>query len=253
MSPGRWRFCLKAAGLLLAAGLALWGLRQFPVERWLDAIQRDLAGMAWGGAALYPAVFAACNILLLPGGVLAIGSGLFYGLWWGFLLNLLGSVAGAAVAFGIARTVGRRWVENRLLLSPKWKALDAALAREGGKIVFLSQVHPLFPSSLLNYLYGVTRIPFGTCMLWIALGQAPGLFLYAYLGTFTRWGVDVWRGNTSLLPGESAGAIAGLLFTVLVTWALGRRALRLLADLPREPVPGPGAAFPGPTPGSSAH
>jgi len=63
------------------------------------------------------------------------------------------------------------------------EALEPAVAREGWKIILLSQLHPLFPTSLLNYLYGLTRIRFRTCMLWVAIGQAPGLFLYAYVGT----------------------------------------------------------------------
>ena len=56
------------------------------------------------------------------------------------------------------------------------------MTRQGPWIIFLSQVHPLFPTSLLNYLYGLTRVPVRTCVLWIALGQIPGMFLYAFLG-----------------------------------------------------------------------
>ena len=101
------------------------------------------------------------DVLLLPAGVVAIGSGLFFGLWWGFLLNLLGNVGGAAVAFFLSRKVGRAWFTRRFLQQPRWVALDGAIERHGWKIIFLSQVHPLFPTSLLNYLYGVTRIRFG--------------------------------------------------------------------------------------------
>ena len=59
---------------------------------------------------LYPLLYGACNVLLLPGGVLAIGSGLFFGIWWGFTLNLIGNVGGAAVSFFISRKLGRGWV-----------------------------------------------------------------------------------------------------------------------------------------------
>src|SRR5207248_10102083 len=75
-------------------------------------------------------------------------------------------------------------------------ALEPAVEREGWKLILLSQLHPLFPTSLMNYLYGLTRIRFRTCMIWIAIGQAPGLFLYAYLGTLGQLGLRLARGQT---------------------------------------------------------
>ena len=183
----------------------------------------------WGGV-LYPLLSAACNVLLLPGGVLAIGSGLFFGLWWGFLLNVTGNVLGAAISFLLARKLGRGWVARKFLRHRKWATLDEAIARDGWKIIFLSQVHPLFPSSLLNYLYGVTRIRFGVCLLWVALGQAPGLFLYAYLGTLAQFGIKVARGQSHPAPFEYALWTGGLALSLLVTGLLARLALRLLAE-----------------------
>ena len=110
-------------------------------------------------------------------------------------------------------------------------ARGEAIARDGWKIIFLSQVHPLFPSSLLNYLYGVTRIRFGTCMLWVALGQAPGLFLYAYLGTLTQLGLRLLRGKSHPQTIEYLVWIGGLVLTVVVTVVLGRIALRVLREV----------------------
>jgi uncharacterized membrane protein YdjX (TVP38/TMEM64 family) len=230
-------------GLIVAvlAGLA-WAVRHFPVMHYLLSAQQKIGAMELWGGVLYPLLYAACNVLLLPGGVLAIGSGFFFGLWWGFLINVAGNVTGAAVAFFISRKLGRRWVEKRFFQKRKWVALDAAIARDGWKIIFLSQVHPLFPTSLLNYLYGITRIRFSTCMLWIALGQTPGLFLYAYLGTLTQLGVKILRGKSHPQPIEYVLWIGGLMLTVVATYALARIALRLLSEIEataseeREPV-----------------
>ena len=148
--------------------------------------------MGWGvwSAICYPILYACCNVLLLPGGILSIGSGFFFGLWWGFLIALIGNVAGAAISFLIGRTIGRRWLQRRLERSKSLHALEPAVEREGWKLILLSQLHPLFPTSLMNYLYGLTRIRFRTCMIWIAIGQAPGLFLYAYLGTLGQLGLQ---------------------------------------------------------------
>lgn len=167
--------------------VALWNI--FPLPELLETIQQRV--MRWGvwSAICYPILYACCNVLLLPGGVLSIGGGFFFGLWWGFLIVLIGNVTGAAISFFIGRTIGRRWLERRLEKSRRLHALEPAMEREGWKLILLSQLHPLFPSSLMNYLYGLTKIRFRTCMVWIAIGQAPGLFLYAYLGTLGQLGL----------------------------------------------------------------
>ena len=186
MSQIRRALYLQIAGLALAVGVVAWLGHHYPLVDAIVRMQQKIGAMQFWSAVLYPLLYGACNVLLLPGGVVAIGSGLFFGIWWGFALNLIGNVGGAAVSFFISRKLGRGWVARKFLQRRKWAALDAAIARDGWKIIFLSQVHPLFPSSLLNYLYGVTRIRFGTCMLWVAIGQAPGLFLYAYFGTMAQ-------------------------------------------------------------------
>lgn len=230
MSPVRRALFIQLGGLALAASFVGWLVSTFPVLSYVAQAQRTIGGMQPWGAALYPLLYAGCNVLLLPGGILAIGSGLFFGLWWGFLLNLIGNLIGAAVAFLISRTLGRRWVEKKFFARKKWAALDAAVERDGWKIIFLSQVHPLFPTSLLSYLYGVTRIRFGVCMLWIALGQAPGLFLYAYLGTLGQFGLRIWEGKSQPALLEYVIWIGGLVLTLVITTALARLALRLLLE-----------------------
>jgi len=215
--------------VLLAALL----VHHFPVIDMIVRAQRRIGQMQWWGAVLYPLFYACCNLLLLPAGVLAMGSGLFFGLWWGSFLVLAGNVGGAAVAFGISRKLGRQWLEKKALRHRKWVALDEAIAREGWKIIFLSQVHPLFPTSFLNYLYGITRIRFWPCMLWIAVGQAPGIFLYAYLGTLAQLGIKILRGQTHPHQMEYVVWIGGLLLTLLTTTALARLALKLMAEVER--------------------
>ncbi len=233
MSKIKRAFYFQIAGLVLAAAAVVWVARHYPIVSYIGQLQQRIGAMELWGGVLYPLLYAAGNVLLLPGGVLAIGSGLFFGLWWGFFLNVLGNVAGAAVSFFLSRKLGRGWVAKKFLRHRKWAALDEAIARDGWKIIFLSQVHPLFPSSLLNYLYGVTSIRFRTCMLWIALGQTPGLFLYAYLGTLAQHGLRIWQGKSHPQMWEYAVWTGGLVLTFAVTAALGRLALRLLAEAER--------------------
>ena len=225
--------------ILLIGTALIWAAQHFPVVEMITQAQNKVGQMKWWSAVLYPILLAGCNILLLPGGVLAVGSGLFFGLWWGFFLILLGNVGGAAVAFWISRKLGREWVSQRIFRHRKWMALDEAISREGWKIIFLSQVHPLFPTSFINYLYGITKIRFSTCMLWIAIGQTPGLFLYAYLGTLAQLGIKLLHRDTPPHPIEYVIWFGGLILTLAVTTALGRIALRLLREIEKAESPAP--------------
>lgn len=242
---------MQLAGLVLGAVVLWWLARHFPVVDYIDRAQHAIGRMgAWGGV-LYPLLYGACNVLLLPGGVLAIGSGLFFGLWWGTAVNIAGNVVGAAISFTLARLIGRRWLLARLLQQPRWAALDGAIERHGWKIIFLSQVVPLSPTSLLNYLYGATRIPLGTCLLWTALGQAPALFFYAYLGTLTQHALRLRHRAAPPETWEYVLWLGGLVLTVVAITALGRLALRLLAESRAAGAPPPVTEPAVTTPGTS--
>lgn len=234
MSQLKRAFALQLFAIITMAMALVGASRFFPITDYLTAAHQKIGAMQFWGAVLYPMLYGTVNVLLLPGGVLAIGSGFFFGLWWGFFLNVVGNVGGAAVAFFLSRNLGRQWVAKKFLRKQKWAMLDEAIAKEGWKIIFLSQIHPLFPSSLLNYLYGVTRIRFATCMLWIALGQAPGLFLYAYLGTLGQYGMRLMAGKSHPQTFEYLVWIGGFVLTIGVTSALGRIALRMLGEIERR-------------------
>jgi uncharacterized membrane protein YdjX (TVP38/TMEM64 family) len=162
--------------------------------------------------------------------VLSFGSGLLFGLWWGFFLVLVGNMFAAAAAFWIGRWLGRKRIERLLRRRPKWAHLDESIEHEGWKIVVLSQLHPFFPVSLINYIYGITSIRFWPCLMWTLIGRAPAIFLYVYLGTLGQFGLNLMQGRSHPRPWEYVVWGGGLLFVLLLTLALGRLAARLLAE-----------------------
>jgi uncharacterized membrane protein YdjX (TVP38/TMEM64 family) len=187
---------LQLAGLVAIAGLFVLLSRFFPVVDFIGTIQQRV--MHWGAwsAIVYPLLFALCNVLLLPGGILSVGGGFFFGLWWGFVIVFVGNGIGAAISFALSRSLAEPWFRKRLSKNATLAALEPAVEREGWKIILLSQLHPVFPTSLLTYFYGLTRIPFRTYMLWVSIGRTPGLFLYVYLGTLGQHGLNLVRGKT---------------------------------------------------------
>jgi len=234
MSRVRRAFYIQMAALVLFGTVFFLASRSLPIADWIAQVQQTV--MRWGAwsAICYPLLYAACNVLLLPGGVLSVGGGFFFGLWWGFLIVLVGNVAGAAISFVLSRWIGRRWLRSKLLRNSTLEALQPAVERDGWKIILLSQLHPLFPTSLLNYLYGLTKVSFRTCILWVAVGQAPGLFLYTYVGTLGQLGLNLFRGKSHPRIIEYWMWGGGLLVSVVVLVLLGRISLRVLQEAERR-------------------
>ena len=218
----------QGAAIVAAIALAVMLSRFFPVVSFIEALQERV--MSWGAwaAICYPLLFAACNILLLPGGVLAVGGGFFFGLWWGFLIVFTGNIVSTAISFSLSRFVARRWFQRKLSANATLRALGPAVERESWKIILLSQLHPLFPTSLLNYFYGLTRIRFSTYMLWASIGRMPGLFFYAYLGTLGQLAVRIMRGKSYPRTLEYWIWGGAFITTVLLLVVLGRVARKAI-------------------------
>ena len=239
MSRVRRAVYIQVGGVVLIGALLFLASRFFSVADWIAQGQQKVMHLGAWSAIWYPLLYAGCNVLLLPGGLLSIGGGFFFGLWWGFLIVLIGNVGGAAISFVLSRWIGRRWLRRKLLRNATLEALEPAVKREGWKIILLSQLHPLFPTSLLNYLYGLTTIRFRTCILWVAIGQAPGLFLYTYVGTLGQLGLNLVRGKSHPRVVEYWVWGAGLLVSLVVLALLGRISLRLLREVEKPAPKGP--------------
>lgn len=224
---------LQAVVALLVVGALIYVARSAPflgaVEETENVVRR------WGtmSIVIYPLLVMAATVLLLPGGILSLGGGFFFGLWWGTLLVLVGNLLGAAVAFFVGDKLGRKFVRQRILRDPRWAALDGAIGKHGPRIIFYSQLNPLFPTSLFNYLYGITKVPFWECLKWVALGRLPGIFLYCYLGTLGQLGIRILRGESEPGPVEYALWGGGLLLTVGVATLLGHTATKVIEDYRR--------------------
>src|SRR5438270_1730148 len=216
-------FALVIASLLLVSHVC-------PVVDFLVGLQQRVIGLGTGSAVCYPLLVAACNVLLLPGGVLSVGAGFFFGLWWGFFIVLLANSTCAAISFGLSRWLAMRWLKRRQSANQVFWLLEKAVERDAWKIIFLSQLHPLFPTSLLNYLYGLTRIRFGQYMLWTTIGRAPGLFLYTYMGTLGQLSLNLARGKTHPRIVEYWAWGGAFIVTILLFALLTRMALTAIRE-----------------------
>lgn len=198
--------------------------RLLPVERWAEWLIASVHGAGAWGAATFTAAYVTAPLLLIPGSLLTLGAGFLYGRSFGTLLVSPASVLAAAIAFMLGRTALRRRVERRIASDPRLRAIDAAVAENGFRVVFLLRLSPVVPFSLLNYALGANRVGFWTYVAASFLGMLPGTFLYVSLGAAATSAAQLKRAHGGALP-LAAGLVATIAAVVVLT-LIGRRALR---------------------------
>lgn len=183
-------------------------------------------GMGPWGPVAFMAVYAVATVLLLPGSVLTLGAGALFGVVQGSIYVSIGSTCGAAAAFLVGRHLARDRVEAKLRGDERFAALDRAVAAEGWRIVLLTRLSPVFPFTVLNYAFGLTRVSFGAYLIASWIGMMPGTILYVFLGSAARAGVS----GRDLTAAEWGLYGVGLTATLFVTLRIARIARAALGN-----------------------
>ena len=157
-------------------------------------------------------IYVAAVIVSVPGSALTAMAGMLFGPVLGVAYVTIASTIGAAITFLLSRYLLRDLVHKKLSGRPSFRKIEDLTERHGGLFVSLVRLIPIFPFSLVNYGFGLTRVPFGIYVVCSALFMIPGHILYVAGG-------DVL--NDAMLQGRIpwklmllAGAIA-FLFLVL--------------------------------------
>ncbi len=160
-----------------------------------------------GAALLAPVPRTATSLLL----------GYVLGFWSGFVVSVVGSTLGAAVAFGLARWLGRDAVVR--LAGRRLAAVDRRLAGRGFGALVLLRMAPV-PFMPVSYAAGLTAVPPATYTAATALGVIPGSALQVAAGASVG-GLPHWATSPVGLLVE--GAVVALLVVGGAVWWRQRR------------------------------
>ncbi|WOO42802.1 TVP38/TMEM64 family protein [Rubellicoccus peritrichatus] len=220
---------MKIAIGVLAIIVLIIGSRFLPVNEWLESFNVWLESLGWAGWFIYILVYIAATVLFLPGSVITLAAGFLFGVVWGTAAVSIGSVVGASLAFLISRHLARDQFAAKLESNAKFKSIDKAIGKQGGKIVFLLRLSPVIPFNISNYLYGLTAVKFWHYVLASWIGMLPGTILYVYLGAIGKAGLEAATGeDTGTTTGQyiiyAIGLIATIVATIYIT-KIARKAL----------------------------
>jgi uncharacterized membrane protein YdjX (TVP38/TMEM64 family)/membrane-associated phospholipid phosphatase len=183
----RKRLGAKWIAVCAAALLALVAAALLPLEDWSERLGEAVAAMDLAaGLAVFCAASALGMLLVMPAWVFTIAAGAVFGFGWGLLAALVSAAAAALCAFLLARYVLRRHVERLARRSRAFKAIDAAVAKDGWKIVALLRMSPVMPSGLKSYFLGLTRVRLVDYFTASLAGMFPGIALKVYVGAAGR-------------------------------------------------------------------
>ncbi len=221
---GRIFIALGLLGTVVALSLFL------PVKDIFLSFLEQVRALGIWGPVLLGAVYIAATVFMLPGAILGLGAGFLFGVIPGVITISVASTLGAGAAFLMGRFLARDWVAEKVASMPRFAALDAAVAREGFKIVFLTRLSPLFPFNLLNYAYGLTGVPFTQYFFASWIGMLPGTILYVYLGSAAHSLAALAAGDTPKSPLEQVFFWGGLVLALVVVIFVTKVARKALHD-----------------------
>jgi uncharacterized membrane protein YdjX (TVP38/TMEM64 family) len=216
----RWRWLVYLV-LVLAAFVAV---RFLPVQELIKHALDWVARLGPWGPVIFIVVYVAGAALLIPGSAMTLGAGAVFGVLRGTAIVSIASTLAAAVSFLIGRYLAREAIARKIEGNSKFSAIDKAVAEQGWKIVLLTRLSPVFPYTLLNYAFGLTRVKLGHYVLASWIGMLPGTVMYVYLGSLAQV-----VGQRARTPGEWALYAVGLLATIAVTVFVTRVARKALA------------------------
>ena len=179
------------------------------LDQWHDTLQQ----LGWLGVLGYAAGLIVLQMVFIPLAVFAVAAGAIFGFWKGVIAITIGTNAGAVLNFFLSRYVARNAVSRYLSHHEKFRLIDAAIGREGGKIVALLRLCPM-PFGLANYAYGLTAIQFWPYFIATFLAIIPANCFFVWVGASAHDLAAATAAGHQHNPGEyvllGIGAIAGI-------------------------------------------
>ena len=130
-------------------------------------------------------LFAVAAFVFVPRTFLTLGVGGLYGMPVVPVI-MFGATLGSVLAFLAARHFAagyvQRWIDRR----PSMRVIADAVDAEGWHLVALLRFASPTPSSVQNYVFGVTRIGFWPYLLASVVFTIPQTVFYVYLGSIGR-------------------------------------------------------------------
>lgn len=178
----RW---VTLAGLAAAAVIASKLLIENVLGIDLEAAASQWVARAGAGSALTVVILLAIDIFLpVPSSLVMVLSGAAFGIVWGSLLSLVGSVAGEFLGFELVRRYGRT-ASRRLVGDDEIRKLERLFIRHGAVAVAITRALPVVMETM-SVVAGLSGMRRSVFLISSIVGTVPIVVVYAYAGAVSR-------------------------------------------------------------------
>ena len=164
-------------------------------------------------------------------GLLGLAAGAMFGFWKGFLIFVNASTLSAGLVFLAARhfSGARKRLQKKIDSSARWGKIDDAVTEGGWKMVLLLRQTAVVPFAAMNYILGLSKIPFRDYILATWFGMVPGSLMLAYIGSV---GGEMMLEDHRLkkTPLEWAFSILGIVVTIGISLYATQRVRKILRE-----------------------
>lgn len=143
-------------------------------------IQKYVTSFGKFAPVIYILMFAVVPLTLFPDSILAIGGGLIFGLFKGYLYTLIGALIGASLSFYISRKLGRSFLKK--FTKDKLDYIEDMINSKGFFVILLLRLIPLFPFDVISYVAGLTSIKYRDFLFATIIGTIPGILVFTNIG-----------------------------------------------------------------------
>ena len=141
----------------------------------------------------------------------------FFGFSWGVVWNWSGIVLGSVVGYGLARLLGREFIER--IGGSKVRRAEKQFQRRGFLPLVAARFVPI-PFAIVNAAAAVVGVRFGRFLLSTAIGMLPPITIFTYFSTAL---LEAATGERAVIARHLVYASVSAAFVVFVPLEVRRR------------------------------
>lgn len=212
-----------AVGLLVIVAIVLGG---HEIEQHITAVEAWITQLGPLGVLAFIGLFVLAATIMVPDTVLCIIAGALFGLLWGAVAVIAGSLLAATIQFALAHKLVRARIHRALAARPSLAAIQRAVSRDEFRLQLLLRLMPLNPATV-NYLLGAAGVRFSGFLL-ASLAHTPNLLIEIYFGYASRHAVRFAGGTAGIAHLHNLvifGGLAVCLVVMILVSKMARKAL----------------------------
>jgi uncharacterized membrane protein YdjX (TVP38/TMEM64 family) len=212
-----------AAGLLLMVAIVIGGRE---IGHHINAIESWITKLGPWGLIAFIGLFILVTSFLLPDTVMCIIAGALFGLGWGAVAVLAGSVLAGMLQYALSRKLLRVRIQRMLTSRPSLAAIQQVVIHDEFRLQVLLRLTPLNPATI-SYLLGAAGVQFSGFVI-ACLALTPNLVIEVYFGHVGKHAAWLAGSNLQTARLHDLVIIGGLAVCIAVMVIVSRMARKAI-------------------------